>query len=60
MTNAEKFREVFGLEPDMEASPFECGHSELGNSSDNCPYLDDYGCHCEKWWGEEYKEGVEE
>lgn len=55
MTNAEKFKETFGFEPDVDFCPFEC--PEL-YASYKCKYFEelDGGCHCETWWNEEYKE----
>lgn len=47
MTNAEKFTEVFGFKTDKEEMIPMC--------QANCPYSDDNGCHCERWWDEEYK-----
>ena len=57
MTNAEKYKEVFGFEPDME----------------NCPTLKCLECPCHKkndgvvvcggdsraWWVDDYKGGAE-
>ena len=52
MTNAEKFKEVFGVEPDTESMAIECP-----NSFTRCKYQWSMGrCHCEEWWQEEYKE----
>lgn len=49
MTNEEKFKELFGHDPDIYAcilSDVEC---------DQCRFKE-YGRHCSvKWWGEEYK-----
>ena len=53
MTNAEKYKEVFGITPDPQACPtYECTE---------CPCYDpdSVGCHCSsthKWWAAEYKE----
>ena len=47
MTNAEKYKEVFGVEPD---------HSECSRSTcEECPAITRYsGCSYE-WWNSEYK-----
>ena len=51
MTNAEKFKEVFGVEPDEESMVIECPEGGGG-----CEYQWAMGrCHCEEWWQEEYK-----
>lgn len=50
MTNAEKFKEVFGFEPDADAMVVECP-----NSTAICKYQRAMGrCHYEEWWQEEY------
>ena len=51
MTNAEKYKEVFGLEPDCSMCPTA--------NCDNCPEFTE--CHGPSvmkvhWWNEEYKE----
>jgi len=52
MTNAEKFKEVFGVEPDEESMAIACPID--GRS---CKYQSEMGsCHCEAWWLDEYKE----
>lgn len=53
MTNAEKFKEVFGIEPDMEVCPVECAQGYVGPW---CPFYEelDNGCHGERWWKKEY------
>lgn len=53
MNNAEKFKEVFGFEPDTETMIPVCPPRGV-----ECPFMDDgiYSeCHCELWWGREYK-----
>ncbi len=51
MTNAEKFKEVFGVEPDTECMAIKCPEYVQ-----NCKYWNDgYKCHCEEWWQEECK-----
>lgn len=53
MTNKEKFKEVFGFEPDTETMIPVCPPRGV-----ECPFMDDgiYSeCHCELWWGREYK-----
>ncbi len=48
MTNAEKFEEIFGLEPDTTQCPIE--------DCSKCPlYDEEYYC-TETWWESEYKE----
>lgn len=53
MTNAEKFEEVFGVEPDTSCCILMCE-----TMSYPCKYLEelDGGCNCNKWWDEQYKE----
>lgn len=54
MTNKDKFIEVFGFEPDTETMIPVCPPRGV-----ECPFMDDgiYSeCHCELWWGREYKE----
>lgn len=54
MTNAEKFKEVFGREPDTESMAIAC---PLGSSWGGCEYQSEMGsCHCDAWWLDEYKE----
>ena len=53
MTNAEKFKEVFGFEPEI---PLECLFPKevckvASNNCYNCPFLD--------WWHREYLECFE-
>jgi hypothetical protein len=53
MTNKDKFIEVFGFEPDTETMIPVCPPRGV-----ECPFMDDgiYSeCHCELWWGREYK-----
>ena len=50
MTNKEKFKEVFGIEPDIASVPIHC---------EDCKYFESLGsCTkdgiCESWWNEEY------
>lgn len=61
MTNAEKFQEVFGFEPDRQACVVKCPDMEPETA---CPYFDAdlsksiqerNGCHCESWWEEEFR-----
>lgn len=54
MTNAEKYKEVFGFEPDMKSCPtYKCLE---------CPCCEVIGCKhvCGKdtraWWQDDYKE----
>lgn len=52
MTNAEKFKEVFGVEPDKESMTIECPRNVM-----TCGYYSaTFGCKCTEWWQEEYKE----
>lgn len=54
LNNAEKFKEVFGFEPDTETKLPVCPPCGV-----ECPFMDEgiYSeCHCELWWGREYKE----
>lgn len=52
MTNAEKFKEIFGCEPDLDVAPFKCNFKVCNQE---CNYwVDNYG-QCERWWFEEYK-----
>ena len=51
MTNAEKYEEVFGFEPDLSACPVE--------SCTKCPVKDKRldSISCSKiWWNSEYRE----
>lgn len=55
MTNAEKYKEIFGFEPDMSACPT--------NNCKNCP-RSDIRSICRNtdtlnWWEEDYKENKE-
>ena len=50
LTNAEKFKEVFGFEPNMGLTM--CDLASCGDyvcSSSHCPYEE----HCD-WWNEKY------
>lgn len=50
MTNAEKYKEVFGMEPAKECCPT--------SSCSNCPgKLDDHGLCTFNFWNMEYKGG---
>lgn len=53
MTNAEKFKEIFGIEPDCgRCNPFPCGPS-------NCKFWDQCNAgnqHCASWWDWEFEE----
>lgn len=51
MTNAEKFREVFHVEPTRYSVPWSCD----GVLCKNCSYYNG-GCDASQWWNEEYKE----
>ena len=55
MTNAEKFTEVFGVEPDTDSMAINC--PDMVKAHRLCKYQGSMGaCHCEDWWQEEYKE----
>ena len=54
MTNKEKFKEIFGIEPD-------CGHCTPYPCEENdCKYWAECenqpGCPCDNWWDWEFKE----
>ena len=49
MTNAEKFKEVFGIPPDKGNCPTECCEfCPIGSIGTKCVFVCD-------WWDEEYK-----
>ena len=52
MTNAEKFKDVFGFEPNKYARVIPCGNNEECNRYYN---INDFDCHCEDWWNEIFK-----
>lgn len=56
MTNAEKYKEIFGFEPDMSACPT--------NKCINCPHSGANSICLEpegtSWWEEDYKENKKE
>lgn len=51
MTNYEKFKEVFNIEPDTDNCPLACPPGD-------CEWFEEFdgGCHCDLWWDSEYKE----
>ena len=52
MTNAEMYKKVFGLDPDIMGCPtFHCENCPLEGTKPNC--CGDVVC---SWWEEEYKE----
>jgi hypothetical protein len=51
MTNAEKFKEVFNVEPDIDMLPLLCP-----DNIEFCEYCSEIDCHCNDWWKEEYHE----
>lgn len=53
MTNIDKFREVFGLEPRTWMIPFKCNELDC----QNCDALE-YGCIPQRWWDSEYEENT--
>ena len=57
MTNAEKYKEVFGFEPDMKSCPtYLCLNCPCCENTDG-----DYSCNSNSrmWWDSEYKENKE-
>lgn len=58
MTNTEKFKEVFGFEPDVTSLVIECPPGDVPckwnkKSCDDKNFI--YECNCQEWWQEEYK-----
>ena len=53
MTNAEKYKEVFGFPPDKNLCPTESCKDCPGNLNEQCL------CTCE-WWESEYTEATNE
>ena len=51
MTNAEKFKEIYGLEPDTGTCPLNCGEVDAPFCNLNGPCT-----HREGFWAAEYKE----
>lgn len=54
MTNKEKFKEIFGIEPDCgHCTPYPCEENdcEYWEQCENQP-----GCPCDNWWDWEFKE----
>lgn len=52
MTNAEKYKEVFGFDPDIMGCPtFICTQCPLNGDKSKCN-----GDMLSKWWTSEYKE----
>ena len=50
MTNAQKFKEIFGLEPDIYSCPLRCPDG-------TCEFEEQDLCHTlSNWWSLEYKE----
>ena len=49
MTNAEKYKEVFGFEPN--------GYGCITKRCDDCPLVNT-NCMTHDWWHQEYKENV--
>lgn len=55
MTNAEKYKEVFGIEADRNACPTkECSECPYRKDNDDVFPSCFYGCS--EWWDSEYKE----
>lgn len=54
MTNAEKYKEVFGFEPDIKSCPTD--------NCNVCPLANQKYCTENKsdWWNSEYKEKADE
>ena len=57
MTNAEKYKEVFGFPPDLDTCPTECKFCPIRQQGINC--IQSIGS-CGNWWNSEYKESEEE
>ena len=55
MTNAEKYQEVFGLEPEIGCPTLNCNKCPI---YEDC-YHDNNVC-LKKWWYSEYKEKADE
>lgn len=58
MTNAEKFKEIFGIEPDCgRCNPYPCEENDCKYwaECENQP-----GCPCDGWWEWEYKKPEEQ
>lgn len=54
MTNKEKFKEIFGIEPDCgRCNPYPCEENDCKYwaECENQP-----GCPCDNWWDWEFKE----
>ena len=51
MTNAEKYKEVFGFEPNK----YGC----VAKECDSCPLIGT-NCKTHNWWNKEYKENKDE
>ena len=52
MTNAEKFKQVFGFEPDTN----EMIRGDCPDLNKDCKYYNYVeGCRCQDWWNEEFK-----
>lgn len=54
MTNKEKFKEIFGIEPDCgRCNPYPCEENDCKywEQCENQP-----GCPCDNWWDWEFKE----
>lgn len=54
MTNKEKFKEIFGIEPDCgRCNPYPCEEND-------CKYWEQcenqLGCACDDWWDWEFEE----
>lgn len=52
MTNARKFIETFGIEPDLSTMVLECPLGE----KEKCIWENNNVCHCIDWWIAEYQE----
>ncbi len=53
MTNAEKFEEVFKIQPALNSSPVSC----TGVPCKRCSYYNG-NCNARNWWAEEYKKQI--
>lgn len=56
MTNAEKFKEVFGFDPDTSI----CIRDDCPDKYADCEWYNRFRgmCQCDEWWGEEFKEVI--
>ena len=61
MTNAEKYKEVFGLEPDVFGCPtLLCSNCPIKDKKPNCVATPDNDNNRCEWWDSEYKESKDD